>query len=81
MSKSITKEDQKAVDELVSKLLEHFDSVRIFVTRHDGAERETEAYDSGGGNLYAQLGQIREWNVLQDQFARTYADQKQRESE
>ena len=78
---TISKEEQVRVDELVAKLLEHFDSVRIFVTRHNGQDSETQSYDSGGGNLYAQLGQVREWLTFQDQYARSFADKKQSEPE
>lgn len=65
------------VDEAVAKLLEHYDSVRIFVTRQVGATATTESYDSGGGNLYAQLGQIREWQEFQTQYAHSFAAKKQ----
>jgi len=69
----ITESDQKTVDDLREKLLEHFDSVRIFVTRHDGETATTQSYESGGGNFYAQLGQVREWLGIQDQYQREYA--------
>jgi hypothetical protein len=78
---TISKEEQARVDESVAKLLEHFDSIRIFVTRHNGQESETESYDSGGGNLYAQLGQIQEWLTFQDQYARSFAASKQAETD
>lgn len=75
---TISKDDQKNIDESVGKLLEHFDSVRIFVTRQNGERQETESYDTGGGNLYAQLGQIQEWLVFQNQYARTFSDRLQK---
>lgn len=65
--------EQLIVDEAVAKLLEHFDSVKIFVTRHDGDKQATDSYDAGGGNLYAQLGQIHEYLAYQDQYARDVA--------
>lgn len=71
---NISEPDKKIVDEVKSKLLEHFDSVRIFVTRHDGNAEETEAYTVGGGNFYAQLGQAHEWISIQDQYQRSHAD-------
>ena len=73
MSEIIPEQEQKLVDDTVAKLSEHFDSVRIFVTRHEGNESNTASYETGGGNFYAQLGQIREWLGIQDQFQRQYA--------
>lgn len=65
---------QTKIDAAASSLSEHFDSVRIFVTAHDGGNAETQSCDSGYGNLYAQLGQIREWLIFQDTYARVYAE-------
>lgn len=77
----INEEDKKVVDEAVAKLSEHFDSVRVFVTRHNGGDGETESYETGGGNFYAQLGQITEWVSIQDQFQRNHAIKKDAEEE
>lgn len=54
-----------------SMLSEHFDSVRIFVTRqmHDGTVSVTE----GAGNFQAQQGQVREWLIRQDENTRENA--------
>lgn len=57
----ITPESQKKVDDAVVALLEHFDSVRIFVTAHDGADGVTQDYSSGGGNYYSQYGFVKDW--------------------
>jgi hypothetical protein len=43
-----------------SQLGEHFDSVQIFCTKHDGAEG-TASVNCGEGNWFARYGQIREW--------------------
>jgi hypothetical protein len=59
---TISKEEQARVDEAVAKLLEHFDSIRIFVTRHNGQESETESYDSGGGLAKFELNRSSMWN-------------------
>lgn len=48
------------------QLMEHFETVQIFVTRDNGPEGETMAANYGGGNWYARSGQIREWIVQQD---------------
>ncbi len=76
---TITPELRKLVDDFNAKMLEHFDSVRIFVTLHNGGEEETQAYETGGGNFYAQLGQVKEWICIQDQFQKNYADRKDKE--
>lgn len=65
--------EQELVDHCKDKLLEHFDSVQIFVTRHSGQDGDTAGYESGGGNFYARLGQVREWIGLQDQYQRNHA--------
>ena len=66
---------QKLVKESVRNLSEHCDSVRIFVTKHncDGETDTTGAVDNGSGNFYAQLGQIREWLSIQEQYQRNWA--------
>jgi len=79
MSESIPESDQLKVRESVSKLLEHFDSVLILVTRHNGSGGpggETHSYEYGGGNYYAQLGQVTEWISMQDQFQRCEATRR-----
>jgi hypothetical protein len=60
----------------VAQLLEHFDSVRIFVTRQVPGEghANTAAANDGGGNWYASLGQVREWLIQQDHRARVYIE-------
>ena len=73
MNDIISPSETNLVEDCKSKLLEHFDTVRIFVTRHSGERDNTATYDSGGGNIYAQLGQIHEWMAIQDQFQRQFA--------
>lgn len=79
-SKIIAEGDKRMVDEVRDKLLEHFDSVRIFVSRHDGSSAQTVSYETGGGNFYAQLGQVAEWLAIQDQYQRNYAIRKDAEA-
>lgn len=62
----ITEGDVKNIDEIVGKLLEHYDSVRIFVSRQDGEKQVTTSVDRGGGNFYAQLGQVADWLTVQN---------------
>lgn len=76
MSKIISEVERKLVDDCVAKLLENFDSVRVFVTRHDGNQENTASYETGGGNFYAQLGQVQEWVCIQEQYQRNHAIRK-----
>lgn len=57
---------QKLLDNHCAALMEHFDSVTILVTAHDGASEETSSYESSGGNIYARLGKVHEWLAVQD---------------
>lgn len=63
-------------EEVKGKLLEHVDSVRIFVTFHEGATENTKSYSLGGGNFYAQLGLVREWLTRQDEYVRKDANKE-----
>jgi hypothetical protein len=60
-------------------LAEHFDSVQVFVTVHNGGKEATRALESGSGNFYARLGQVREWVAIQDQYQRNWAIKKDNE--
>lgn len=57
-------ESEKIVDNHVAQLLEHFDSVTILVTQHDGGASETASYVSGGGNYYARIAKANEWLLM-----------------
>lgn len=62
------------VGEYSSKLAEHCDSVRIFVTKHgDGSLSNSVSINEGRGNYYAQYGQVKEWVVIQEEDARCKA--------
>ncbi len=70
-----TEQAEAMVREHVLKLGEHFESVRIFVTRaKPESPADTQAIDNGTGNFYAQLGQISEWLAIQDQYQRNWGD-------
>lgn len=62
----------KLADDLVAKLGEHCDSVRVFLTiPTEGGE--TTSYSVGNGNIYAQIGLVKEWCVRQDEYVRSNA--------
>lgn len=66
----MTESDMELVKVKAAELAEHFDSVRIFVTKHSGEKEMTSAYTHGVGNIYAQLGQVKDWKVEQDELTR-----------
>lgn len=61
-----------------AELMEHFDSVHIFVTIHRGESETTAAYDYGMGNWYARSGQIREWTLCNDELCRERVKRQER---
>ncbi len=73
VEESIPESDRQMVEEAAAKLMENFDSVRIFVTKHDGGREATAAFDTGAGNFYAQLGQVSEWLCIQKQYQVNWA--------
>jgi len=64
-------EEERLVKQHVAALSEHFDSVQIFVSRHDPAIQDgTVTVSWGAGNWYARAGQIREWILRQEEITR-----------
>ncbi len=62
--------DMDRIKRATDGLMEHFDSVAIFVTRHEPAEKDGTVNASwGAGNWFTRYGQIRTW-VLKEE-ART----------
>lgn len=55
------------------RLREHFDSVLILTTRHDGPADETVMFKSNQGNFYALIGSAHEF--LEREGARLIADE------
>lgn len=53
--------DQKLVSSHCDQLMEHFDTVRIFVTRY--SDGNTRTITNGRGCLYSQYGQVKEWVI------------------
>lgn len=52
--------DYAHVDAALNVLIEHFDTVQIFATRHMGDEG-TAQVARGRGNWFARKGQVEEW--------------------
>ena len=72
----ITDEEVAIARKAASELMEHFDSVRIFVTKHDGPTDISQETSVGAGNFYAQYGQIRSWIDQMDQADRNQVSEK-----
>lgn len=62
--------DMEILGEFKAKLLEHFDTVQIFVTREKGEDSSTVNAHCGGGNWFARYGQVRNWMVQADEETR-----------
>lgn len=64
-------EDMDLVRKHVTSLGEHFDSVQIFVTRHEPAEKDgTVTINFGSGNWFARYGQVRNWVNVEEEASR-----------
>lgn len=60
--------DMGLVRKHMEALSEHFETVQIFVTRHEPAtENGTIGVNMGLGNWYARYGQVRESLVKEDE--------------
>ena len=58
----INNEEKKdIIEKCCAQLMEHFDTVQIFVTKHIGETGNTMSMDVGGGNWFARLGQVGSW--------------------
>jgi len=60
----------KVLDSNCAQLMEHFDSVRIFVTKHDSLIQTTQVATRGKGNYFASRGYIQDWITQQDENTR-----------
>lgn len=77
-----TDEDVERLDRIVDALGEHYDTVQIFVTRHESGEKGGTVHTArGGGNYFARLGQIRNWLIYQDEETRMYTRRNNSDSE
>lgn len=81
MPSAISDTDQQRVTDAATLLQEHFDSVRIFVTRHGEDGETTTQFDAGRGNFYAQFGQVSEWIEIQRHYQRLWAERHDRDED
>ena len=67
-------EIEKLAEDFASRLAEHSDSVRIFVTKQgDGSASNSGYFSTGRGSLFAQIGQVKEWIITQDEYVKENA--------
>lgn len=65
------KSDMEFVERHVEALGERFDSVQIFVTRHEAGEHNgTININLGAGNYFTRWGHVDDWCVRQREQAR-----------
>lgn len=63
--------DEDRVQQAVNILIEHFDSVQIFVSRCESGELDgTVTVAKGSGNWFARYGQVAQWVIYQDEKTR-----------
>lgn len=64
-------DDMNRVNAACEALGEHFDTVQIFVTRHDAYERDgTVSIALGRGDWFSRYGKVQEWMIRQDERTR-----------
>lgn len=80
MPDDIPDKDIEMVNAHVEKLGEHFDTVHVFVTRHEPTtEGGTIGLGIGAGNWFSRYGQIKEWVIKQDEQTRLNVRKTQEE--
>ena len=63
--------DYLKVKAAVDAISEHFDTVQIFVNRHESSLLDgTMNINYGVGNWFSRYGQVREWCIKQDEYVR-----------
>jgi hypothetical protein len=70
-------QDYSRVKEAAQLLAEHFDSVQIFVSRHEQTTHGgTININYGTGNWFARYGQINNWLTREDEYERINSRRK-----
>lgn len=68
--------DMDRVKKACEALGEHFDTVQIFVTRHEPATEDgTINIAWSEGNWFTRYGQVREWLIKSDERTRKWVQQ------
>lgn len=64
-------QDYERVKKACETLIEHFDTVQIFVTRHEASEGGTVNVKHGLGNYFARVGQVVDWLEVERESSRS----------
>lgn len=62
--------EEKAMEQCIKILSEHFETVSIFTSNYVGGEKDTEFRYVGYGNWFARFGQVYDWITKQKHRAR-----------
>jgi len=69
------KREAERLEKIRDELLEHYDSVQLFVTRYNGGDDGgTDRISIGGGNWFARYGQVRSWLLREEQETKEQKD-------
>lgn len=70
-------QDVERIKTATNGLAEHFDTVQIFCTRHEGGNVDgTINVHWGAGNYFARYGQIKQWMVSEEEDTRSRITRK-----
>lgn len=58
--------DVEIVKRHIAQLMEHFDTVQIFCTRHSPELEGTTSVQWGDGNWFARYGHVNKWLIEQE---------------
>ena len=61
--------DFKRIENAATVLIEHFDAVQIFASKHTSTG--TVAHHHGKGNYYARRGYVQTWLLKENEISRT----------
>lgn len=64
---------QTIVENACTLIVEHVESVQVVVTIHSEDWDSSRSITCGRGSLYARLGAVREWLLMQDEYIRDHA--------
>lgn len=73
------RDDLDRLKEACRSLIEHFDTVQIFGTRHEGSRDATIEALWGQGNWHARYGQVRQWVIEMEHQIRLDVEERRDE--
>ena len=53
--------EHRIIQNHAAMLMEHFDCVQIFASKHKGETVGTITFNHGAGNYFARFGQVEKW--------------------